>query len=134
MAMCSPLRLAWQASCCRVHAVAMVSAGAAPQCFASSICLGCQLGGKCCDSTHFLSGGWHPSCCHSRVSSLAHIVTIPVSSSDTRLESKADCCLATEVLHQFGGKNNIRKAEQICSTPAKRPRCRTLALGARKNE
>lgn len=25
--------------------------------FPSSICLGCQLGGKCCDFTHFLTGG-----------------------------------------------------------------------------
>lgn len=85
--------------------------------FASSICLGCQLGGKCCDSTHFLSRGWegwrHPSCCHSSVSSLAHVNTIRDSSSDTWLDSKEDCCLGLDVLHQFEGKIMLGKLKRF---------------------
>lgn len=74
--------------------------------FASSICLGCQLGGKCCDSTHFLTGGWHPSCCHSSVSTLARINTIPAISSSgaQQHDSKEDCCLGLGMLRQFEGE------------------------------
>lgn len=35
------------------------------------------------NSTHFLTGGLHPSCCHSSVSTLAHISVIPLREVQT---------------------------------------------------
>lgn len=70
--------------------------------FASSICLGCQLGGKCCDSTHFLSrGGGHPSCCQSSVSSLA---TTPFLIQTHNPTVKRIFVWGLDMLRQFDGK------------------------------
>jgi len=59
----------------------MVLAEAALQFSASSICLGCQRGGKRCDFTHFL----HPAR-HSSVSALARVNT------NSRLPLETRCC------------------------------------------
>lgn len=77
--------------------------------FASSICLGCQLGGKCCDSTHFLSGGvGRGGSIHPSATPMSHCwrtsTPFPDSGSDTQLNSKEDFCLGLDTLHQSEGK------------------------------
>lgn len=119
MALHSSLWLAWQAFCSLT--VAMVSAGAALQCSLAPSVLGVSWVEKCCDSTHFLTGGWNPSCCHSSVFALAYINTIPDSSSDTQLDSKQDCCLGLDKLHQFEGKIMLGKLNRFACLLPKDP-------------
>lgn len=101
--------------------------------FASSICLGCQLGGKCCDSTHFLSRGWHPSCCHSSVSVLAQINTVPDSSSRAARQQRG-FLFGVGHASSIWRQNNVREAEQIRLTPAKTPRRMFQPLGVRNTK
>lgn len=50
-----------------------------------------------------VGGAIHPAATPS-VSALAHINTIPDSSSDTQLDSKEDCYLGLDMLYQFEAK------------------------------
>lgn len=132
MAMCSPLRLAWQASCCRVHAVAMVSAGAALQCSLAPSVLGVSWVENAVIPLIFSPGGGiHPAatplspCWHTSAQSHTHVQT---HSSTV----KEDCCFGVGHASSIRRQNNVREAEQICFAPAKRPRCSVQAMGVRK--
>lgn len=127
-AMSTSLWLACQASCCSIHTVAMVLTGAVLQFFQGSSVLSVSWVENAAIPLIFHAEGvglvgWHPFCCHSCLQTGTH-------QHSTRLKLRNAAWRQRGLLFRVGHVssiwklNDVRRAEQIWLTPAKRPRCR----------